>query len=498
MAYVKRLPIKITLNKSLNYITNEKKADHATLVTGVNCAMNPKVAYKQMQNNKKFYGKEAGILGFHFVQSFKEGEIKDPSLAHKIGLEWAEKFLDNKYQFIISTHIDKGHVHNHIVINSVSLEGKKYNSCRKELNDIREYSNELSKEYGLSIIEPTGKGKGKQYKEWDAEKKGQSWKVIVKNDIDKAIEKANSFEEFMQIMKSDSYLIKQGNVKYMTFKKEGMGRATRGKTLGEEYIEERIKERIKFKEINLQSYKRAEAKKYYRMAKNDYLNINKFKYKRGNISTNIQLTIALMKIIMGQNEKTLSPKRYKHIKNYSNAAIKNLTEQLRFVNENNIKERSDIKKALDQLEVKIQDTKNVLSKMNELKEKMDMINASIESFEQYKPYFDEYNKATIMKPILKRKYVKELQLYNVCKSKLDSFGLKNDEDFGNFIEKYNEHKKKIHKINLKFMTVQEKEKAYRELEKMLDKIKDKDYIRNVKDNRETREKTDKYKGKYER
>ncbi|KRE47806.1 hypothetical protein ASG81_07750 [Paenibacillus sp. Soil522] len=93
MPYVKQITIRTTLNRSLSYIVNDKKTDDGCLVTGVNCATNDKLAYKQMIGNKKKHNKESGTLGLHFIQSFKEHEITDPYKAHEIGLKWAEKFL---------------------------------------------------------------------------------------------------------------------------------------------------------------------------------------------------------------------------------------------------------------------------------------------------------------------------------------------------------------------------------------------------------------------
>ena len=138
MAYVKRITIKKTLDRSLQYITNAKKSEEGILVSGIHCASHPKVAYKQMMNNKIKYEKGDKNQGYHFVQSFKENEITDPSQAHDIGKEWANKLLEDKYQYVIATHIDKGHIHNHIIINSVNTDGKKYNANKESLHKARD------------------------------------------------------------------------------------------------------------------------------------------------------------------------------------------------------------------------------------------------------------------------------------------------------------------------------------------------------------------------
>ena len=172
MAYVKRHPINVTLFKALDYIANDEKTDEKILITSNMCSSNEKLAFIEMNALKKQYEKEDGILGFHFVQSFKPGET-DKETAHKVGREWAEIFLSN-YQYVLSTHVDKGHIHNHIIINSVGLDGKKYHSCINEREDIRAYSDVICRKYGLSIINNKYQNRTMSYKEW-LENKNKTW-----------------------------------------------------------------------------------------------------------------------------------------------------------------------------------------------------------------------------------------------------------------------------------------------------------------------------------
>ena len=244
MAYVKRHPIKSTLNKSLDYIVNPKKTDEKILVSANKCAINSKLTYKIMQSTKENYKKTGGVLGIHFTQSFKPGEIKDYKIAHEIGQKWADKFLKG-YEYILATHVDKNHVHNHIVINSVSYEtGKKYLKNDKELKNIRDLSDEVLREYGLSIIEPKKENRNKSHKEWQSIKDNISWKDKIKIDINQTIEEVKDYKEFIEKMQEKDYELKYGNVKYNSFKHKEMGRATRGKTIGDDYTEEAIRRRI--------------------------------------------------------------------------------------------------------------------------------------------------------------------------------------------------------------------------------------------------------------
>lgn len=249
MAVTEIHAIKTTLNKALDYIMNPRKTDNTLLVDGYNCA--PETAALQFNLTKKNFGKENGILGFHVIQSFSPGEV-DYETAHRLGQALADKIFDGKFQYVCATHIDRGHVHNHIIANSVSFEnGNKFLSKRSTMYEIRKISDELCKENGLSVIEKP-KEKGRSQYERSLEKKGQSWKALLRKNIDSAILNARDFDEFLKIMESLHYEIKRG--KYISFRAEGQERFTRGKTLGYDYTEERLRERVagkKTKQVGL-------------------------------------------------------------------------------------------------------------------------------------------------------------------------------------------------------------------------------------------------------
>lgn len=231
--------ITATLNKALDYIMNPKKTDNTLLVSGYECT--PQLASYQFGQVKKNADKQGGTLAFHLTQSFAPGEV-DYETAHKIGTELAEKVFKGKYQYVIATHTDRGHVHNHLIINSVSLDDKKKFHCTAStLRLIRRASDIICNNYGLSVITDP-KENHKIHYEHSLEKKGQSWKALLRKNIDKAILNATDFDDFLRIMESLHYEIKRG--KYISFRVEGQERFTRGKTLGYDYTEERLRERI--------------------------------------------------------------------------------------------------------------------------------------------------------------------------------------------------------------------------------------------------------------
>lgn len=269
MAITKIHPIKTTLDLSIDYICDPNKTDEEILITAYKCGH--KTAALQFKNTRGVMNSSSKNLGRHLIQSFMPDEVT-PTLAHQIGEELCENHLKGKYEYVITTHVDRGHIHNHIIFNNVSfIDGKAYISNKKSYHQIRKQSDEICQTHGLSIIESTSsntktnKAKGQSYKEYTERKKGNSYKAKLQYSIDLAIKKAQDYEEFQRIMKSFGYTIKNG--KHISFKANGQGRFTRSKTIGSEYTEERIKERIKERianraiSTNTKSYKRRSSNK---------------------------------------------------------------------------------------------------------------------------------------------------------------------------------------------------------------------------------------------
>ena len=187
-------------------------------------------------------------LAHHLIQSFAPGEAT-PEQAHEIGKQLADEVLQGKYSYVLTTHIDKGHVHNHLIFCAVDMVNhRKYNSNRRSYAYIRRTSDRLCREHGLSVVQPS-RDKGKSYAEWDAGRKGKSWKAKLKAAIDAVIPQAKDFDDFLRLMAVQGYEIKQG--KFISFRAPGQERFTRCKTLGEAYNKEAIKERIKGRAITM-------------------------------------------------------------------------------------------------------------------------------------------------------------------------------------------------------------------------------------------------------
>ena len=248
MAYTRIHAIKATVQKALKYICNPEKSDGQILIDSFACGIET-AHYDFMDALSKSSG-VGNKQAFHLIQSFAPGEV-DFDTAHQVGIELADKLLENKYSYVIATHIDKGHFHNHIIFCAVdNVEHKKYNDCKRTYRKIRNLSDELCREYGLSVIIPSGQ-KGKTHYEWQMAKVGTSWKAQMKSDMDDAIREAHSYEDFISRIQTKGYEVKgetlgDNALKYLSFSALGQTRFTRvtEKNFGVGYTKEAIRERI--------------------------------------------------------------------------------------------------------------------------------------------------------------------------------------------------------------------------------------------------------------
>ena len=240
MAITKIKPVKVWLKSALDYILDPLKTDEKILVTAFNTT--PETAYIDFRHTLAKAIEKGNNRAHHLIQAFKPGETT-PEQAHEIGKRFADEVTKGKHEYILTTHIDKGHVHNHIIFCAADfVKYRKYKSNKFTLRDIRKLSDDLCTEFGLSTI-PASKNKGKHYSEYAADKYGGgSWKSKIKAAIDRLIPVSKDFEDLLKHLQSEGFEIKRG--KYVSVRAPGQERFTRTKTLGFDYTEENLKRRI--------------------------------------------------------------------------------------------------------------------------------------------------------------------------------------------------------------------------------------------------------------
>ena len=239
MAVTKIHPIKSTLKAAIDYICNPEKTDGKLLVSSYGCAA--ETADIEFSWTRRHAIDKGTNLGRHLIQAFQPGEVT-PEQAHEIGMELAKEILGGKYEFVLTTHIDKDHVHNHLIFNAVSFaDYKHYHSNKRSYHYIRRTSDRLCREHGLSVIIP-GQDKGKSYIEHQATQNGTSYKAKLKAAIDRLLPACSDLEELLRRLQREGYEIKRG--KYISARAPDQERFTRLKTLGMDYTEEALVARI--------------------------------------------------------------------------------------------------------------------------------------------------------------------------------------------------------------------------------------------------------------
>ena len=206
MAITKILSKNMRLDKLIRYIQNPDKTDDAVFTYCQYC--NKKDAVHQWRDAKERWNKTDGIQAFHIIQSFAPGEIT-PELAHELGRQFIQEHLSD-YQVVLGTHVDKGHIHNHIALNSVSFKtGKKYHSTAESYyQQIRKISDRLCREHGLSVVMETG-GKGISYAEWKLHKAGVlTLRELFDQDVEECLSQAMDLGQFYALMEDHGYTVK--------------------------------------------------------------------------------------------------------------------------------------------------------------------------------------------------------------------------------------------------------------------------------------------------
>lgn len=234
----------VSLEDAIGYAANRSKTEQSCYETAFACTLES--AFADMRHTKERWHKTGGVQGYHLVQSFAADEVT-PELAHRIAQELADRVLGGRYEYVIGTHLNTGHIHSHIVWNSVScVDGKKYRSNYKSyVTEIRAVSDELCRTHKLSVIDTeTSHHVAKPYAEWLAEKNGHpTWRTAIRQDVDAAIGQSLTWRQFVAALQDKGYELRF-NRKYPVLRPPGKERFVRFKTLGKRYTPEAIQTRI--------------------------------------------------------------------------------------------------------------------------------------------------------------------------------------------------------------------------------------------------------------
>ena len=383
MAVTKIKAIRGTLSKAIAYILNPEKTDEKLLVSSYGCAS--ETAAREFEWTRKIAEQKGmnpvRIIARHVIQSFEIGEVT-PELAHEIGKQFADEILGGKYEYVLTTHIDKDHVHNHLIFNAVDfVDYHAYKSYKRIYYDMREISDRLCKENGLSVIPPS-QNKGMGYKEYTEAKRGTSWKQKLKQTIDRLVITAKDYDDFLRLMQEAGYEIKPG--KYISFRAEGQERFTRSKTIGENYTEERIKERIAGRT------------------------------PRRNRRQTVPKGISLIGDIQ-ERIRLIDSKGYEYKAKLT--ILKEAARTLNYLTENNLLQYADLEKKVEDVHSSYDRTGKELKGVEARLREVQPLIKNISNYQRLKPVYDAFQKAKD-KPSFKAKHEAELVIFEAARSTL--------------------------------------------------------------------------------
>ena len=381
MAVTKIKAIRGTVEQAISYIINPNKTDEKLYVSSFGCSVETAAMEFEWARN---IAEQKGcpplkILARHVIQSFKIGEV-EPELAHEIGKQFADEMLGGKYEYVLATHVDREHIHNHIIFNAVNfVDHRAYKSYKKIYYDMREISDRICKENGLSVIPPT-QGKGMEYKEYSEAKQGTSWKQKLRFAIDKNIKFAKDFDDFIRLMQESGYEVKSG--KYISFRAEGQERFTRTKTIGENYTEERIRERIS----------------------------RDFGRKLPTECKGVSLIIDIENSIKAQQSKG-----YEHWAKVNN--LKEAAKTLNYLTENNLLQYSDLESKVAELSTAFSANTESLKEVEDRLREIQPIIKNLDNYRKLRPVWEEYSNAR-HKPVFREKHQAELMIFESSRKAL--------------------------------------------------------------------------------
>ena len=383
MAVTKIKAIRGTLSKAIAYILNPEKTDEKLLVSSYGCAS--ETAAREFEWTRKIAEQKGmnpvRIIARHVIQSFEIGEVT-PELAHEIGKQFADEILGGKYEYVLTTHIDKDHVHNHLIFNAVDfVDYHAYKSYKRIYYDMREVSDRLCRENGLSVIPPS-QNKGMGYKEYTETTHGTSWKQKLKQTIDRLVITAKDYDDFLRLMQEAGYEIKTG--KYISFRAEGQERFTRSKTIGENYTEERIKERIAGRTPR-RSQRQTTPKGISLI---------------GDIQERIRL---------------IDSKGYEYKAKLT--ILKEAARTLNYLTENNLLQYADLEKKVEDVHGSYDRTGKELKVVEARLREVQPLIKNISNYQQLKPVYDAFQKAKD-KPGFKARHEAELVIFEAARSTL--------------------------------------------------------------------------------
>lgn len=450
MAISKIKPIKSTLKKALDYIMNPEKTEGGQLISSFGCS--ELTADIEMQLTSGKARNESERLGYHLIQSFSPEDDITPEKALELGKEFADKLLDGKYEYVIATHTDRDHIHNHIIFNSTSfVDYKKYHMPYWHKYRMFNINDKICRDNNLSVIEHKSGEKGKNWHELNREGRGTNWKHKIKEAIDKAVKEAKDYEEFLHIMEMEGYEYEESNV-LLKFRAgaEGQIKFTRTRTIGEDYTKEMLIKRIEDKQFNMERVQVTNSRKHKSVSVE-----NKIRTKR---SMNLIIDIS-------KNTKAQQSKGYEHALVMAN--INTMARTMNYLQQNGLTtseklsaymaERHSVVEALE---------RNFLNLESERKALSEKIKFS-QNYVKYKKVAMQARRKNVGDEFLKI-HRDEIMLFNVAEIYMNKNGI--DTSYLDIRQMIAEHKQLLEKRKIFNFEIKDAREKMKEIENVRNNV----------------------------
>lgn len=472
MPYVKSISLHTTVNRSIAYILNPEKTDGLLYTTSLNCMAEAKSAYLAMKTVYEHFSGEkfnaplplegkGSVKAIHYIQSFDPNENITPEEAHRVAKAFARKTFGDDCQIVIATHKDKSHIHNHLILNTYSLTGEKFNDNQKTLNHVREYSDRVCLAFGIQPIDPNkGQSKSLSYNEWEHKRKGTSWKQKIRLEIDRLIASVKNIDELLYELELLGYTVKRG--KYISIKAPEQQRFVRTKTLGEDYTAESIASRILWRDVGANVTLSGEPAPI----RDDYIR-----------------TINDVSQLARDGKKIQRKRDSNYIYSPENDMdVYKLSSQLTIINRDNIHSIGELEGKIENLKATYE---NARHELNSLTVQQDKFNSLVE---QAETYFSLVDKPQIS--------IAERLKLNLCKQTLKNNNIQTHSDFDHLKVLQHETDKKIAALKNSFENCKRLYDTYSDIAHTYHEISKGDYIsRLVAEEQKKRERNEQQKKK---
>lgn len=422
------------------------------MTTSINCTTDAHDAYLQMKAAYEQFARDkfnsppplegkGTVKAIHYIMSFADEENVTPELAHKIAKAFVRKTFGDDVQAVIATHVDKSHIHNHIIINSYDLSGKKFYDNKATLRNVRENTNGICKAFGVKpALDFEGKGRSMNYNEWEHKKNGTSWKEKIRQEIDSLIGTVNSLDELLQFLEERGYEVKRG--KYISVKAPGQQRFVRTKTLGEEYTEDSLITRILYREVGASATPTTDG--------------------RSQLESAYAAVIGDIRVLAEHNKKI--PRKQNTALPYSadnDLDVYKLSAQLSVINKYNIGSIGEVEGNISRLKAEYEKQRVGINDL------IEQHNRNVSLIEQAQTFFELSEKTELSE-------AEKLKL-SICKSN----GILTREDYELLRERTNALAKKIAALKDKLDKCRQQYDVYRDIFDTYNRISKNDYISNL-------------------